>query len=74
MSMQAKFSDQESLEDNVSDSPTGGSNFLVSAILIMRRQRKEMQREMANLQERVKMLEMQNAAFMNVSADRLLKN
>lgn len=52
----------------------GGSNFLVSAILQMRRQKRDLQREIAALRERVQVLENQNAAFLNLSADRLIRS
>lgn len=50
----------------------GGTNFLVSAIHSLRRQRSSLEGEVTQLRERLKILEEQNAAFMNLSADRLL--
>ncbi|MBN8554274.1 MAG: hypothetical protein J0L93_02420 [Deltaproteobacteria bacterium] len=55
------------------DSPIGGSNFLVSAVMLLKKQKKDLQSEVSKLREKVSQLENQNAAFMNVSADRLLK-
>lgn len=51
----------------------GGSNFLVSAVMILRRQRAELLREVHDLQSRVKHLEGQSAHLINISADRLLE-
>jgi len=51
----------------------GGSNFLVSAVMILKRQKKELQAELITLKERLEVLEHQNAGFINVSAERLLK-
>lgn len=55
------------------ESPMKGSNFLVSAVLSLRRQKRDLQREVAILKDRVKMLESHNAAFLNINADRLIK-
>ena len=52
----------------------GGNNFLVSAIVLLKKQKRELEKELQGLTERVQLLEGQNAAFMNVSADRLLEN
>lgn len=51
----------------------GGNNFLVSAIMLLKRQKRELEKELQGLKERVQLLEGQNAAFMNLSADRLLE-
>ncbi len=51
----------------------GGNNFLISAIYVLRRQKKDLQAELHRLKERIEVLESQNAAFLNLSADRLLK-
>jgi hypothetical protein len=51
----------------------GGNNFLVSAIVLLKKQKRELEKELQGLTERVQLLEGQNAAFMNVSADRLLE-
>jgi hypothetical protein len=56
------------------ETPTGGSNFLVSTILHMRRQKRDLQREIAALNDRIRILEGQNAAFLNLSADRLIRS
>lgn len=53
--------------------PVKGSNFLVSAVMMLRRQRKDLESELVHLKERVGILEQQNAALLNVSADRLLE-
>ncbi|HYE74925.1 MAG TPA: hypothetical protein VEF04_16410 [Blastocatellia bacterium] len=64
---------EHDLEDSLSDAPLGGSNFLVSAVLILKRQKKELLSEVQSLREQVLSLERQNAAFVNLSADRLLE-
>lgn len=64
----------DTIIDEGDESPTGGSNFLVSAILHMRRQKRDLQREVLSLKERIRMLEQQNSAFLNLSAERLIKN
>ncbi len=51
----------------------GGSNFLVSAVVMLRKQKAELLREVHDLQERVKLLEGQSAQLINISADRLLE-
>lgn len=53
--------------------PLKGNNFLVSSILMLRKQKKDLQDEVRHLKERLALLESQNAAFMNLSADRLLE-
>ncbi len=50
----------------------GGGNFLVSAIMLLKRQKKDLQAEVQRLKERLQTLEQQNAAFIDVSAQRLL--
>ncbi len=55
------------------DRPVKGTNFLVSAIMILKRQRKDLESELNRLKERVSILESQNAALVNVGADRLLQ-
>ncbi len=50
-----------------------GGNFLTSAILMLRKQKSTLEREVNQLREKVALLEGQNAAFIDVSADRLLK-
>lgn len=64
----------DSFEEDTSneETPSKGSNFLVSAIMILRRQRRELQEELSRLRERVLLLENQNAGLVNVGADRLL--
>lgn len=60
-------------EDNEyeTESPRG-SNFLVSAVMILKRQKADLQEENRRLRERLLQLESHNAHFMNLSADRLL--
>jgi hypothetical protein len=58
---------------NEEDLPFRGTNFLVSAIDLLRKQRRELESEVAKLQERLEIVERQNAALLNVSADRLLQ-
>lgn len=50
-----------------------GSNFLVSAVMMLRRQRRDLEKEVKNLKERMQLLEKQNAALVNLGADRLLE-
>lgn len=54
--------------------PLKGTNFLVSAVMILKRQKKDLSEENKILRARLEILESQNAAFMNLSADRLLQN
>lgn len=51
----------------------GGSNFLVSAVMILRRQKAELLSQVHDLTERVSLLENQSASLINSSADRLLE-
>ncbi len=53
--------------------PLRGTNFFVSAVLILKRQKKELIDENSRLKARLALLESQNAAFLNLSADRLLQ-
>jgi len=55
------------------DSPMGGSNFLVSAVVMLQTQRRELLNQVQELLERIARLENQNATFMKLSADRLLE-
>jgi len=64
--------DSIELELEVEETPSKGSNFLVSAVMILRRQRLELQSELKKLRERVAILESQNAGLVNLGADRLL--
>jgi len=73
MSFENDCNTHESFESTCSESPLGGTNFLVSAVLLLKKQKKELQNELLRLQMRVRVLESQNAAFMNLSADRLLE-
>jgi len=50
----------------------GGNNFLVSAVMILRRQKKELADENLRLKAQLDHLQNHNAALVNVSADRLL--
>lgn len=52
----------------------GGTNFLVSAVLLLKRQKRELVEENQKLKARLNLLEGQNADFLNLSADRLLGN
>jgi cell division protein FtsB len=70
MSLSFDSIEQDFEEVNV---PAKGSNFLVSAVMILRRQRLELQQELKKLQERVQILEAQNAGLLNLGADRLLR-
>ena len=63
----------EDTEVEVESETLRGNNFLVSAILLLKTQKRELEREVQGLKDRVQLLESQNAAFMNVSADRLLR-
>lgn len=51
----------------------GGSNFLVSAVMILRRQKADLLSQVHDLTERVSLLENQSASLINSSADRLLE-
>lgn len=62
--------DNSGLDD---EAQLGGSNFLVSAVVLLRRQKKELQEELARTKARLDSLERQNAAFLNVNAERLLE-
>lgn len=73
MPMNTKYADVPGFESEIEDTQMGGSNFLVSAVLILRRQKKDLQSELHRMREKLRMLETQNAAFLNVSADRLLE-
>jgi hypothetical protein len=61
-------------EDLTEREPLKGSNFLVSAVMLLKRQKSELVDENKALRARLEMLETQNAAFLNLSADRLLQN
>lgn len=49
-----------------------GTNFLVSAVMLLKRQKRDLQEENKRLRLQLEALENQNAAFLNLSADRLL--
>ncbi|TVQ79435.1 MAG: hypothetical protein EA369_04700 [Bradymonadales bacterium] len=51
----------------------GGTNFLVSAIHLLRKQRRDLQAENEQLKAKLQILERQNAVFLDISADRLLQ-
>lgn len=61
------------MQENEGDFPSGGTNFLVSAVLILKQENKKLRSEVDRLAERVSELEVQNAAFLDVSATRLLQ-
>jgi hypothetical protein len=69
MSMQRDL-DREAMDD--SDMPVRGSNFLVSAVMVLRHQREELENQVQQLQQKVALLERQNASFMDISARRLI--
>lgn len=50
----------------------GGTNFLVSAVMLLKKQKRELLEENKRLRSRLESVENQNAAFLNLSADRLL--
>jgi len=52
----------------------GGTNFLVSAVMLLKKQKRELVEENQRLKARLSLLEGQNAEFLNLSADRLLEN
>ena len=56
-----------------SDEPVKGTNFLVSSVLMLREQKRELEAKLKIMHEKIRVLEQQNAAFLDVSADRLLK-
>lgn len=49
-----------------------GQNFLVSAVMILKKQKKDLTEENAKLKSRLEMLEQHHSALLNLSADRLL--
>lgn len=51
-----------------------GNNFLVSAFLILKKQKRELVEENKRLRARLEMVEHQNAAFLDLSAERLLRS
>jgi len=51
----------------------GGSNFLVSAIHLLRRQKRDLLDENENLRLQLQVLQRQNAVFLDLSADRHLQ-
>lgn len=51
----------------------GGNSFLVSAVMVLKKQRKELADENRRLKAKLQLLESQNAQFLNLSADRLLR-
>lgn len=59
--------------DEHDEIPTGGTNFLVSAVLILKKQKKELQEEVRRLQNKLSLLEGHNAGLLEASADRLLE-
>jgi hypothetical protein len=65
------FGDEDLL---IEREPLKGTNFLVSAVMILKRQKKDLFEENKILRARLEILESQNAAFMNLSADRLLQS
>jgi hypothetical protein len=52
----------------------GGTNFLVSAVMLLKKQKRELLEENQKLKSRLNLIEGQNAEFLNLSADRLLEN
>jgi hypothetical protein len=50
----------------------GGTNFLVSAVMLLKRQKSELLAENEKLKAELALLQTHNAALVNVSADRLL--
>ena len=54
--------------------PLKGNNFLVSAFLILKKQKRELIEENKRLRMRLEMVEHQNAAFLDLSAERLLRS
>lgn len=62
----------EQWDDSEADAPRG-SNFLVSAVMILKRQKADLVEENQRLRNRLLQLESHNAHFINLSADRLLE-
>lgn len=50
----------------------GGQNFLVSAVVLLREQRKALQAENSRLKKQLEHLRAQNAEFLDLGANRLL--
>ena len=69
MSMQR---DLDKTEAELLDMPVRGTNFLVSAVMVLRHQKEELQGQVRQLQQKVALLEQQNASFLDISARRLI--
>ena len=54
------------------DMPVRGTNFLVSAVMVLRHQKDELEAQVRHLQHKVAVLEQQNASFLDISARRLI--
>lgn len=61
-------------EDTTSSEPENlrGQSFLVSAVMILKKQKKDLTEENEKLKTRLEMLEQHHSALLNLSADRLL--
>ncbi len=69
MSMQRDF-DRDMIDET--DMPVRGTNFLVSAVMVLRHQKEELESQVKQLQQKVALLEQQNACFLDISARRLI--
>lgn len=68
------YSDSEAVTEEFEMDAPRGSNFLVSAVMMLKRQKAELQEENQRLRARLQQLESHNAHFINLSADRLLSH
>jgi len=64
--------DDRVLDDEDEINSLKGSNFLVSAVYLLRKQKKDLLEENRRLKAQLETLESHNASLVNVSADRLL--
>lgn len=71
--MSTKYYDEMLMISDEASESLGGTNFLVSAIHLLKKQRQDLQIENAQLRAKLEMLQQHNAAFLDLSADRLLE-
>lgn len=64
----------EGLDESQEKSFLGGNNFLVSAVMILKRQKKELAEENRRLREELDLLQNSQSALLNASADRILES